>query len=239
MGESQILPITASADGRLNMYFSQCRVTSQVVNYAACLWRQEVLSNPKTKVPADWNQCGEAAKCGRCMTVEMRREEVLQGRAIYFRGRTTDKTIKQEAMEINPPGYWKSADSAGQAPRETRVATPEPRVTASKPVKPVAAATIFDVMTGGADYAAALNAMTSAAPAPITPSTPAPVPTPVKPQVTTLPHIGPPAPVLAAPHIGPPAAIKPLGTTTPTALPGESPLAMARRLAAQRKSATT
>lgn len=232
MNDSQkILPITASADGRMNMYFSQCLVVGQVMNYAACLWRQSVLANPTTKVPADWNACSEAAKCGRCNATEMRREEVLQGRAIYFRGRATGQTVGQEAMAIYKAEHGHSVQSI--APPSTgavflggsRSQPAAPPVIPAAPVKRTSS--MLDVMGGEPDYAAAINA------AVITPVVTKPVP-----QIVTLAHVGPPAVAVAAPHIGQPAVVKPLGVA-PVALPGESPLAMARRLAAQRQSATT
>lgn len=229
MSDSQtILPITASTDGRSNMYSSRCSVVGQVMNYAACLWRQEVISNPKTRVPADWAACGEAAKCGRCAAVEMRREEVLQGRAIYFRSRTTGLTIKQEAMALH-----KAEMNAAQGVATSYVSAPAP---SEKPRAPTQARTppavavkrassMLDVMGEGGGYADALNATASA-----------PTATQKSPTViVATPHVGPPPKVVSLPHVGPPAVIKPLGAA-PVALPGESPLAMARRLAAQRQA---
>lgn len=214
MSDSQaaILPISASVDGSKNMFFTRCAAIGQVMNYAACLWRQGVLANPKTRVPADWNACGEAAKCGRCAAVEMRREEELQGRAIYFRGRSTEYTVTKEAVAIHERDYGPiaaitSTEHSGMTllPRPTYKPVAAPIVVTKR-----SAGSMLDAMGEVDDYAAAINAAV-VADAHITPVETKPVP-----QTATL----TPTPAPKAPMV--------------TALPGESPLAMARRLAAQR-----
>jgi hypothetical protein len=74
-----IEPFMSSADGKRNSYTLNCLPTGQSMNYAACLWRQGVLSNPATNVPADWSACRTARGEGRCTAVEMRKEEEIAG----------------------------------------------------------------------------------------------------------------------------------------------------------------
>lgn len=212
---SAILPITASVDGTKNMFYMRCSVIGQMMNYAACLWRQGVLTNPKTRVPADWNPCGEAAKCGRCPAVDMRREEELQGKAIYFRGRSTELTVKQQAVKFHERDYGPvssitsvHSSEATLLPRPTYKPVPQPVVAVKR-----SSGSMLDVMGAATDYAAAINSAVEAK-AHVTESAPAKVTPPE-----------PPKPVIKV-AVG-------------AALPGESPLAMARRLAAQRAAAVS
>jgi hypothetical protein len=41
-----IEPVSASADGKRNSHSLSCITTGQGMSYAACLWRQDVLSKP-------------------------------------------------------------------------------------------------------------------------------------------------------------------------------------------------
>ncbi len=193
--EAKFEPISASADGKRNRYSRRCDVLGQVMNYAACLWRQGVLSKPDIRTPADWAPCGEAARCGRCNAVQMRQEEELKGHAIYFIDREAKQTLSAEARARIMPSYDKSSR---EAPR--RPAVSAPTVPAARPTS-VSASAVLDM--AGDTYAEAINAMVAA---PATPPAAAPR------GAAPLPKID--------------------------MLPGESPLAYARRLrAAQQPSA--
>lgn len=100
-----IEPITASADGTRNMFTLKCVPLEQSMNYAACLWRQGVLSSPNTKTPADWAPCGTACRAGTCTALNMRQEEVLAGKAIYFQDRNVFRKVIDAAKQWIMPSF--------------------------------------------------------------------------------------------------------------------------------------
>lgn len=104
MNESQIEPASASADGKRNSYVLNCTPTGQSMNYAACIFRQSTLSTPGAKFPADWLPCDTARKCGGCVAVEMRKEEEIAGKAIYFKDRSLVQKMTDAARAwFTPP----------------------------------------------------------------------------------------------------------------------------------------
>jgi hypothetical protein len=189
--------IEASADGQRNAYSARCDALGQVMNYAACLWRQGVLSKPDIKTPTDWEPCRQAASCGKCNAVEMRNEELLKGHSIYFRDRNIVQRVLHTAREWVMPSTTRTvgttSSSKHSAPKHIPIIAPKPRVATS----------MLDAMgdaMGDGGYADVINSVertVSSEPAP---------------------HV--------TPHQPPAGALK--------ALPGESPLAMARRMAAER-----
>lgn len=150
-----IEPITASADGRRNSYCVNCKTTGQAMSYAACLWRQNVLSAPDIKTPADWAPCAQAARHNECPANTMRKEEVLAGKAIYFversSFRTAVETMKATVREWVMP---KSVTAPRSAPRSL------PKTT------------MLDAMGDAGGYA---EAITAAATAPRVETRPIPV----------------------------------------------------------------
>jgi hypothetical protein len=179
---SEFTPISASADGKRNTYSRRCDVVEQVMNYAACLWRQNVLAAPNVKTPSDWACCAAAARNGTCNALNMRREEEIAGKAIYFRDR-------QQPSFVDAARKW-AHSSWGTVKKAV--------IPVASPPKPAA---VLDKLGSLGDYSDAISEAVSTAPAD------APVAAPV-------------------PKLTP--------TQTPVALPGESPLAMARRLHAEK-----
>lgn len=203
---TEVMPVSAAADGKLNSYCMRCEAQGQSMQYAACQWRQGVLSKADIRTPADWAPCHEAARSGTCVAVHMRREEDTAGQAIFFRKslRENDPVVEMQ------PRKWVDTWAAGTkgVPRATTApVTPVPRH-----------ADAVDAMADVGGYSEAITAMVAtgahvgAAPEPVAVGT----------------HVGAPPEPVTLPHIAAPA---------PTALPGESPLAMARRIAAARAAA--
>lgn len=114
-------PISASADGQRNAYSFSCVPLGQSMNYAACLWRQGVLSAPAINTPADWAECGKAARCGSCTALVMRKEEELAGKAIYFRDRSTFRKITETVSKWLMP-------SRSQTPTSPVRSSPAPKL---------------------------------------------------------------------------------------------------------------
>lgn len=179
-----IEPITSSADGQRNMHSLFCSARGQSMNYAACLWRQGVLNTPiPTKTPEDWNSCRTAACAGACVAMQMRKEELLAGKSIYFRARQA---------------VWRIATHASDITRKWAEPAFAPKPKSIPGAAPKAAKSMLDAMGSMGSLA---DAVTEAAKTPTA------------------------APVAATKVI--PIAI---------ANTGESPLAMARRIAAERSA---
>lgn len=161
------IPIAASADGKTNSFCLQCKKAEQSMSYAACLNRIAVVQGDNA--PKDWAVCEQAVRHGLCIANDMRMEEELAGRSLYFRAREVLQAVTDTARKWFMPG---DGTPAARAPRRKTVG-------------------LGDLGDMGS-YADALNA---AAAAPAEPPKPLPV-----------------------------------------ALAGETPLQMARRMAAERKT---
>ena len=166
MTDETIEPITASADGTRNAQSLTCPKLGQSMNYAACLWRQSVLSKPDIRTPADWAPCAGAARSNECTALQMRREEELAGRAIYFRDR--QRAITEARQQWIMPAIGRRAD---------------PGPAAAAPAAPARPAHALDALAGAGGYADALSIAAkqqASAPAPSTPvaapATPTPAP---------------------------------------------------------------
>lgn len=205
-----IYPLDASTDGTRNMYSRRCEAIGQTMNYAACLWRQKVLEKPDVRTPSDWSPCADAARCGKCNAIEMRQEELLKGHSIYFKDRNTVHKAIRSGREWIMPVY-----NAVVSASTSVIASFTKPIAVSKPavVARPRATSVIDAMADSGGYADAINALSSTPSTPSTPSSP----------------IASSSPSVSSTHIQPKSAV----------LPGESPLALARRMAAERKSATT
>lgn len=183
--DNALEPLAYSADGKRNSFTLACTPTGQSMNYAACIWRQNVLANPKTITPPDWNVCKQAREEGRCTALIMRKEEELAGKSIYFRCRKTIMAASAAAREwIMPKGE----------PYPARPAAAHRAAAAPK--------SMLDAMGSMGDLSDAVSAVARSPDAVAT----APVKTPDAPRPRIV-----------------------------TALAGESPLQMARRLHAERQ----
>lgn len=204
---SELVPLNFSTDGTKNSFCMRCDAQGQTMSYAACLWRQGVISKPDIRTPADWAPCGDAARQGRCVAVAMRAEEEAAERSIYFRKRVNEAHPMVEAKRswVNT---WDKVRTAATSAVTTiaRAVTPAPKAPADI-LDSIGSTSYADALTRAvAEDRAADTAKPSAAPTPTTPAAPAA-----------------PTPATATPASAP-----------ITALPGESPLAMARRIAALR-----
>lgn len=149
--QKPIEPISASADGTRNMQSLSCSTLGQRMNYAACLWRQGVLAKPDIRKPADWAPCASARSSGTCRALQMRSEEEIAGKAIYFQDRGTVRRISDTVRQWIMPSTTKKAatpahalDTLGSAPtlaeavtaaakeQQARAPEPEPKPEAPK-----------------------------------------------------------------------------------------------------------
>ena len=204
---SELVPLNFFTDGTKNSFCMRCDAQGQTMSYAACLWRQGVISKPDIRTPADWAPCGDAARQGRCVAVAMRAEEEAAERSIYFRKRVNEvhPMVESKRSWVNT---WDKVRTVATSAVTTiaRAVTPAPKPPAD----------ILDSI-GSTSYADALTRAVAEDRAADTAKPPA---TPAAPAAH---HPAAPTPAAATPASAP-----------ITALPGESPLAMARRIAALR-----
>lgn len=196
--EVPIEPASASADGKRNAYTLSCVPTGQSMNYAACLWRQGVLSDPRTITPADWSACGGARRNCSCPALSMQKEEDLAGKAIYFKDRNL---VRKIAGSVND--WFKSATAASKVAPKPTTSSVAAKVTHYSPapkagiVGKTPGLTTLDAIGNAGNLSDAIHAAAK------TPSSPPP-------------------------------AVKFSTSAVAVANTGESPLAMAQRIAAQR-----
>jgi len=210
-----ILPPSASADGKRNAYYTQCKAIESTKPYAMC---QYIIDHQNDGSMATiYSDCLNAIRRGNCAAVGMREEELLKGQAIYFVERVKGAAVVAQQDAWVPPvrkasrsGYVRDKYAAGRPIEDApRIAIPRPAAPA--PAKP---AYEFD----GNIYAAALNvAMKKDASA-----------TNRQPDPSPAAAVAAPTPT---PVSKPVAASAPAPTVTIRA--GESPLELARRLRAQ------
>lgn len=166
----KIEPVTSSTDGRRNSYTVACEITSQSMNYAACLWRLGVMASPKTRIPPDWDVCANARKCNTCPAVAMRDEEMLAGKSIYF----VDRTIVRRSPNA---GSWGASKMPAQTYSSASVSK------ASAPTAPTAPARKIDMLEAAGKTGSYADAITEAI------KTAAEAPKPVVATVTKAPPV--------------------------------------------------
>lgn len=168
--EAPIVPFAFAADGKLNSFTVSCVPMEQTMNYAACLWRQAVLQTPNVKTPADWAGCDKARRSGTCLAVQMRQEEELAGRSIYFRARGFIERIGSAARE------W-MAEAGSFQPSVRRLPASVPHVATVSFSRPKAPTAMLDAMGSIGDLSHAITAAAKTASAEPSLSAPAaPVP---------------------------------------------------------------
>lgn len=215
-------PTLADSKSGQNRYILACEATQQSMLYCSCLARLGALDSPGVKTPKDWQECGRHRVHGQCAASKMRSEELEKGQALYF--------VPPGSQLVQGPGH---AWITSMAPKKSLPAplgkTSVKPMTRSAPAPAPApkASSMLDVIEQGNNMAAVVNAAAKTL-------TPLPVSEPHKPTV--------PLTVIATkPQAAPPQMLKPttdgihprpVSTGRPPMLPGESPLAYARRLKA-------
>lgn len=101
--ESTIHSIDDSASGK-NAYYVECAHQGQKVAYCACLNRQKTLASRDTGHPGDWSECKTAKSRNQCRALDMREQELLQGRALFFIPRNS--LVRSQAASSG----WKATD---------------------------------------------------------------------------------------------------------------------------------
>lgn len=117
--QSEVFGIEKSASGKENGYIHHCSVVEHCMNYAACLARIDAIKAQKGM--QDWGCCETAMGNRTCKASEMRKEELLQGRSIYFTPRGAIQKVVASAREwISNWNKTVKPTLASPAPRKVR-----------------------------------------------------------------------------------------------------------------------
>jgi hypothetical protein len=95
MTDTTILPPSASESGKNAYYLGGCKIVGQAPAYCACLDRLKNL--------AKHSDCDRAVRDHACQAKNMRAEELLQGKALYFIPRGAPSLGKSPAWSVEPP----------------------------------------------------------------------------------------------------------------------------------------
>lgn len=170
----EIYPAEASEQGCNAYYLPGCEIAGHRPAYAACL--KKIADRKNGRLNSSVAECSAAIGKKECPAQRMRKEEIVEGRAIYFINRNKLRSFQQYQSEMEQQ-RWASM-SFGKDDKKK----PKPRAVA-EPVKapPPAPTHFLDMNTGS--YADAINAALK----PTEPAAPAPAPTQVAQPVATAP----------------------------------------------------
>lgn len=112
----EIRPAAASQSGK-NAFTHWCPVVEQHMHYCGCLNRINVLKDKTAFKPADWRPCDSAISLRRCKAADMREQETLQDKAIYYVERGLEAIAKAVKTWVMPEKSKKDAP----APKEVKV----------------------------------------------------------------------------------------------------------------------
>lgn len=113
------IPPEASADGKRNAWMIHCGVVQHVKAYCVCIHLCK--QRKEGRLPTQYSDCSAAIGKKECPALKMRKEELVEGHAIYFRERVNvTANIEQKARELvvqaAKPETPKSAAVAKPAP---------------------------------------------------------------------------------------------------------------------------
>jgi hypothetical protein len=94
MVETVTNPPELSADGKRNAYYHNCKVIGGDQNFAVCL--NKVEKRKAGALPAIYADCSAAIGKKACPAIAMRKQELQEGKAIFFLERQRD--IKDTPM---------------------------------------------------------------------------------------------------------------------------------------------
>lgn len=170
----EIYPAEASEQGCNAYYLPGCEIAGHRPAYAACL--KKIADRKNGRLNSSIAECSAAIGKKECPAQRMRKEEIVEGRAIYFVNRNKLRSFMQYQSEMEQQ-RWASM-SHGKDDKKK----PKARIVAEAPAAPPPAPKHFlDMNTGS--YADAINAALK----PTEPAAPAPKPVQPAPPVATAP----------------------------------------------------
>lgn len=149
----EIYPVEASAQGHNSYYLANCEHVGHRPAYCACL--KKVAERKNGRLDTQYSECSAAIGKKECVAMKMRKEEIAEGRALYFINRKKLQSFQQYQTEMEQQRFSSMSFSKDKKPQAKR-----PSIEPAAPKKPQH---FLDVQTGS--YADAINAAI-AAPAP-------------------------------------------------------------------------
>lgn len=121
-----------------NAFWFACAVDGGRVNYASCMTKAAIIG---TSTSADgytsWPECRKAIRCDNCLFTQMRKQELDEGKAIWFVPREGFDPVA-DAMKPAPTHQWVMPTQAPR-PKSNWRTDPAIRITnAPAPTKPAA-----------------------------------------------------------------------------------------------------
>ena len=172
--DTEFESVSKSESGKNAYYLDDCKIVQHRPGYASCLVKVlDHRNHQRTVLGCD--DCFSAIGKGDCIAVGMRKEEEIEGRALFFVDRTAlqEQTAQQEAaaqerLDRQPPPQRNTHRRAYK--QDDSVAADKTYTSA----KPATTPSLLDAASGaGGDYAAAINMA-------IRTGAVSPAPTPVK-----------------------------------------------------------
>lgn len=148
----EIYPAEASEQGCNAFYLDNCEHVGHRPAYAACL--KKVDDRKSGRLAPQYSDCSAAIGRKDCRAAKMRKEELAEGRAIYFINRQKMQAFHQEranAEEQKLVGMTSDREAATSANKNRAKASPQTR----HPL-PEAQKHFLDIKVGG--YVDAINA---------------------------------------------------------------------------------
>lgn len=151
--DSEIYPAEASEQGCNAFYLDNCEHVGHRPAYAACL--KKVVERKDGRLATQYSECSAAIGRKECHAAKMRKEELAEGRAIYFINRNKLRSFQQYQTEMEQQRW---ASMVTNTPAKVDMSKVRPKGgPISRPAPAPAAPTHFlDVSTGS--YADAINA---------------------------------------------------------------------------------
>lgn len=145
----EIYPAEASEQGCNAFYLDSCEHVGHRPAYAACLKKVELRKHGRLDI--SYSDCSAAIGKKECRAMKMRKEELAEGRALYFINRNKLRSFQQYQAEMEQQRF--AAMSFGKTDKKGPKARPEPVAPKIEPAKPQH---FLDMNTGS--YADAINA---------------------------------------------------------------------------------
>lgn len=146
----EIYPAEASEQGINAYYLDNCEHVGHRPAYCACL--KKVADRKNGRLASHLSDCSAAIGRKDCRAAKMRKEELAEGRAIYFINRLKLRSFMQYQSEMEQQ-RWASMSFG----KDDKKKAPKPRMVAEAPKAPPAEPKHFlDMNTGS--YADAINA---------------------------------------------------------------------------------
>lgn len=162
--DNEIYPAEASEQGCNSYYLPGCDIAGHRPAYAACL--KKIADRKNGRLTTSLSECSAAIGKKECPAQRMRKEELVEGKAIYFINRNKLRSFMQYQSEMEQQ-RWASMSFG----KDDKKKAPKMRVVAESPKAPPPPKHFLDMNTGS--YADAINAaLKPVAPEPVAPATP-------------------------------------------------------------------